>query len=415
MNVTAVALHAALLALMPLAALSTARRSPARLAWPAAGLCALLCASATSAGSPVRAVVGIAIAVAADAGRSTAVVSAVAAGGFVSLAAGVALGLALTGGYTLYAVATALIVLGPSVLRLKKATALERTAATTAIVAVCVPLLDFLVHGGTVAPWLTLPHALALVACAAMSGESAPGRNRALADRLERLEREAGFVRGLGAVAVAAAAAVHELKNLLNDVALAARFGLSQADPAVKDRALALLDETAGEGGVRVLALLEDLQRGGREAASDCAVGALLEGVRRRCRPAEGSSIMVAAPPGAVVRVRSVEVELALSCLLRNALSASRGRGGADVALQARGAEGTVEIDVLDSAGGLRLDQRAGVFEPPADGRAGLGLALALRLIEQNGGRLEYLSAQGASCFRVTLPGRVDERPVALV
>ncbi len=83
--------------------------------------------------------------------------------------------------------------------------------------------------------------------------------------------------------------------------------------------------------------------------------------------------------------------------------------------LRAAAAAGSVEIEVIDAAGGLPLDLRVGVFEPSGTPREGLGLLLAARLVEQNGGTLDYLSAEGRSCFRLGVPGRVDSNREPLV
>jgi two-component system nitrogen regulation sensor histidine kinase GlnL len=85
------------------------------------------------------------------------------------------------------------------------------------------------------------------------------------------------------------------------------------------------------------------------------------------------------------------------------------------VRLRAAAAGPTVEIELSDEAGGLPLDVRLEGFDAPMEPREGLGLLLAARLVEQNGGRLEYLSAEGRSSFRVSLPGRVDAAADRLV
>ena len=419
MNGAAVAAHAALLLLTPLAGLATARSEPSRLAWPLSGLAALTCVSAASAGSPARAILGIAIALSAEglSGGGFAMASAVAAGAFVSLVAGLAIGTSRYAGYTVYAVATGLLVLAPAVVHVRSGRAPDRIALATAVVAVAAPLLDFAGRWASHAPWATLPHALALVTLVVLR-QTPRGVDQALTARLERVERELGFARGAGAVAIVAAAAVHELKNLLADLRIAAQFGVSSADPAAKDRALLLIGETLSDGRGRALRLLEDLQRGEREAPAAWSAREMLEAVGRSSRealPGGAPEILVDAPVDLLITARRGEIELALSCLARNALAASSQRGRAEVTLRATATAPAVEIEVIDAAGGLPLDLRAGAFEAPATPREGLGLLLAARLAEQNGGRLDYLSAEGRSCFRVSLPGRVDAGQDALV
>ena len=363
MNGAAVAVHAALLLLIPLAGLTTARRELSRLVWPAAGLLALVCASAAAAGSPARAILGVAIALSACglAGGVSPVATLASAGAFVSLAVGLALGMERYTGYTLYAVGAALVVLGAAAGRVRSARAAERIAVATAAVAVLTPLLDFSARWVLLAPWATVPHALALVGLVAFQRPVRARADHALAARLERLERELGFARRAGAVALVASAAVHELKGLMTDLRVAAQYGLSSGDGGTKDRALALIADGTG----RALRLLQDLQKGEREPASACAVQELLETVARWSRegsPIDAPEILLDAPAELVVMVRLGEVELALSCLARNALAAGSRRGKPQVALRAAATASGVDIEVVDEAGGLPLDLRADVF-----------------------------------------------------
>jgi signal transduction histidine kinase len=279
---------------------------------------------------------------------------------------------------------------------------------TTAALAVCAPLLDLSLPLARLAPWATLPHAAVLVAVVA-SRQGRRAGDRVLAARLERAERELGFARRTGAAAIVCAAAVHELKGLLASLRVASQFAAASADPDAKDRALALLVEALGDGQGRAAGLLGELERSEREEPRGVEVVALLEEVSRACPRAASqptAGLVVEAPRDLAVRARRGEIELALGCLVRNALSASA--PGATVWLRGMECEGGAQIEVSDAAGGIPLDLRAGLFEAPEAPREGLGLLLASRLFEQNGGRVEYLSAQGASCFRVFLPALVD-------
>ncbi len=419
-NTAAVAAHGALVLLVPLMGLLAARRVSLRLVWPAAGLLALACASAAPAGSSARAILGIAAALAATAvaGGGSMVTSVVAACAFVSLAVAAALGVERFAGYTLCAVASALLVLATAALERQRAGARKRWLLATAAVAVSAPLLDFAGRWQMLAPWATLPHALALAGVVAWRREPV-GADPALAARLERLERELGFTRSAGAVAIVAAAAVHELKGLLADLGLAAEYAAASQDPPARERALALMIDAVSDGKAKALRLLEDMQRADREPLSVCGVKEVLEEVARSCaaavRPGSAPVVSIEAPADLAVETRRREIGLALSCLARNALGASARRGLPEVRLRACASAASLDIEVGDEAGGLPLDVRVGLFDAPPQPREGLGLVLAARLIEQNGGRLDYLSAEGRSSFRVSLPGRVDSADRALL
>ncbi len=417
MNSSAVAVHGALLLSALLAGLLASRRDASSLLWPGVGLIALACASAAPAGSAARAILGIAIALptTAVAGSGSLLTSAVAGGAFVSLAAAAALGVERTTGYTLYAVAGALLVLATAARGGQQRPAARRWVLATAAIAVAAPLLDFAGRWVSLAPWATLPHALALAAVALR--REPPHADPALAARLDRLERELGLARRAGTTGIVAAAAVHELKGLLADLGLASEFAAGSADASARERAAALVIETAEAARARALRLLDDMQRTEREVPAACLMREALEEAAAAARPpsAAAGRVSVEAPPGLACLLRRREICLALTSLTRNALAASARAGGSTVTLRAAAAGPAVEIELSDEAGGLPLDVRLDGFDAPVLRREGLGLVLAARLIEQNGGRLDYLSAEGRSSFRVTLPGRVDSSDPALL
>ena len=110
----------------------------------------------------------------------------------------------------------------------------------------------------------------------------------------------------------------------------------------------------------------------------------------------------VQAPKGALT--------LVLLNLIRNAAQACAARAPdeARIALRTRDLASEVEIAVEDNGGGVPPEAHARLFAPffttKPDG-TGLGLCVSRRIVEQQGGALEYLPAPGGgSIFTVRLP-----------
>jgi two-component system sensor histidine kinase KdpD len=86
---------------------------------------------------------------------------------------------------------------------------------------------------------------------------------------------------------------------------------------------------------------------------------------------------------------------------------------GTDVLLSVRLDDGYLVFGVADRGPGVAPEERERIFEPfyrpigapPDAGRAGLGLSIARRLAEAQGGRLDYSARDGGgSVFRLFLP-----------
>ena len=105
--------------------------------------------------------------------------------------------------------------------------------------------------------------------------------------------------------------------------------------------------------------------------------------------------------------VEAAVLERALAPVVDNALRyAAR-----EVRLEISGVPGAVLVDVLDDGPGVPAEALPHVFEPgeradPTDGHrgAGLGLALARRLLVASGGEISVSSSGGGAAFRLTLP-----------
>jgi len=146
------------------------------------------------------------------------------------------------------------------------------------------------------------------------------------------------------------------------------------------------------------------------------AVNELLQDLAQKFRPTAASrgvrietELAAGAPP---VWADIGLIERVLENLIDNAIRHS-GEGG-EIRLSARPATGTVEVRVSDTGGGIPPEELPRIFDrhhqvdDPHDdrtGRAGLGLAIAKRILELHGSAIEATSAPGAgTTFAFALP-----------
>jgi signal transduction histidine kinase len=126
---------------------------------------------------------------------------------------------------------------------------------------------------------------------------------------------------------------------------------------------------------------------------------------------APGHPIAVSLPPGAVpVRCDPLRIEQVVSNLVGNAIKYSPNGTPVEVAVTDDGGRATVTV--TDQGVGVAPEDRPHLFEPfrrgsRARGIAGLGLGLAVarRIVEAHGGRIELDSvATAGSTFHLILP-----------
>lgn len=132
---------------------------------------------------------------------------------------------------------------------------------------------------------------------------------------------------------------------------------------------------------------------------------------------APGHPIAVSLPPTPVpVRCDPLRIEQVLVNLVGNAIKYSP--PGAPIALAVTHGDGRATVTVSDQGVGIAPEDRAHVFEPFRRGSRvrgiaglGLGLAVARRIVEAHGGRIELDSGRSAgSAFHVTLPTASEPR-----
>lgn len=102
------------------------------------------------------------------------------------------------------------------------------------------------------------------------------------------------------------------------------------------------------------------------------------------------------------------DLELALACLLENAVDAVGARGSGGVRVDARPeADGRVAIAVIDEGGGIAPDAKDRMLEPfftTKPGHQGLGLSIARRIASRWGGSLEVAAVPGGVQATLRLP-----------
>lgn len=218
---------------------------------------------------------------------------------------------------------------------------------------------------------------------------------RLSANRVDRmLASERGFT----------ADATHQLRTGLTGLAIRLELLERHADPVVADEARAILDQTH-ELNATLDELLAVARSGSTGERNDVDLVELVdhhvddwrmrfEHRHRQIVVTTGVTAPVRATPGLVGQIVNVLIENSLN------------HGSGTLAVLVSGTSVTVE----DEGGGVPPAKRATLFERPVDHHAphGRGLALARRLAESDGGRLELLDASVAQ-FRLTYTSAPDD------
>jgi signal transduction histidine kinase len=211
----------------------------------------------------------------------------------------------------------------------------------------------------------------------------------------------------------------HELRNHLNSANLAFE-ALSSGSVGLSGSIGALLGRSLG--GLRTLidrALAEVRLEAGIQNRERVGIAELIEEVRV-------PALMDANARGIGLAIEPVEQELVVEAdrqtlnsvvtnLLQNAFKFSR-RGGT-VTLKTRLIAERVLIEVEDECGGLEPGEVEALFRPFEQRNAdrtglGLGLAICLRGVEANGGRLHVHDVPGSGCiFTIDLPRQPPPTP----
>ena len=121
-------------------------------------------------------------------------------------------------------------------------------------------------------------------------------------------------------------------------------------------------------------------------------------------------TIELAVPQSTLVKCRGSEISQILINLIANARLAIRTESeGRWIKIQLSTTETSVEVRVKNGGTSITCEVQAKMFEPffttrgPGEG-TGLGLSISKKLIEKNGGVLEFDPSQTDTCFLIRLP-----------
>ena len=236
-------------------------------------------------------------------------------------------------------------------------------------------------------------------------------RLQRLRRRLEAAEENLLLQNRLETVGYLTAGVAHEFRNILSHIKTTAEWGLDAAAAPDAVRALRLIRSHVGAGVAGINEMLATVLRGGPEPRTEVVVReqlAQMLGMVTASFQAERVTVDLQVPPTLTVLARKRELLLALLNLIQNGaqITAERVPGGGTVTVAGRVTTERCILEVTDAAGGVTSEAAARLFEwgYTTGSGTGLGLHLARRLVERNGGTLTHHGLPGGSCFRITMP-----------
>ncbi|HUX41420.1 MAG TPA: ATP-binding protein [Rectinemataceae bacterium] len=234
------------------------------------------------------------------------------------------------------------------------------------------------------------------------------GKRREMAS----LFTEAGFADGEDLARIAIEANLHGLGSRLIEFIGNRRIrNLLSVVTAVNDiRSAGLVIDTATERAANVIrALKAYIGEGEGEMKSSVSLSASMENVLGLFRHMTGSGIALTTrfDRSAKVLGRREQLELVWMNLIDNAVRAMSGKGRLGIDIKRE--ESLAVVTIHDTGCGIAPEMRDRIFESflaekAGQGRLGLGLSTAKRIIEDHGGTIAFESEAGRTIFTVTLP-----------
>jgi len=233
----------------------------------------------------------------------------------------------------------------------------------------------------------------------------------AATEKRAAVERQAARSQRLAAVGQLAAGVAHQINNPLANILGLARAveGSQELDPALRESVAEIARQAyRGSAVVRRLLGFADLPVPRRETTDLTALArGVVDGLGAEA--AGGGVSLTVAGEAVVVAVDVVQVEEALTNLVRNAIQACRPGEGVAVAVAADDGGGVVRV--ADNGPGIPAPLAERVFDPffttrKAEGGSGLGLAVVAAIAAAHGGEVTLAGGVGGrgACFTLCLP-----------
>lgn len=232
--------------------------------------------------------------------------------------------------------------------------------------------------------------------------------------RYERLQQRARQAERLAELGTLTGGLAHEIKNPLSTIQLNLQLLREDLPDVPGASRLVSRLETVQKEAARLRDILDDFMRyAGKIELSRTRVDlyALLEELVDFYTPQaqlQGVRLRVRRPEHPIIAMLDERlVKQAVLNLMINALQAMP-RGGGEIILSVREADGRVTIDVTDTGKGIPPDAIPRIFNAyysTKSGGTGLGLAISRRIVEEHGGRVAVASELGkGSIFSLEFP-----------